>query len=161
MNSLHPGGGFKNIWVRIRAERIIKMPTFSVSVRCHSEHVCPNIYNVPKGPSINDVRFFAFILTYLPTPVWFCPSIDFQFYYMAHRALSGTRFYAVRLYAVCMWLFRRSQKEQSVCTAAMQPAPSSLYQVECAVRAYCPTIILCYSPLPISAFARVQGGCPC
>ena len=36
----------------------------------------------PKGPSINDVRFLAHFLTYLPTPVRFCPNIDFQFYYM-------------------------------------------------------------------------------
>ena len=60
-----------------------------------------------------------------------------------HRALSATRFYAVRLYAVCMWPFRHSQQERSVCTAAVQPTPNGLYQVECAVRAYCPTIILC------------------
>ena len=60
-----------------------------------------------------------------------------------HRALSGTRFYAIRLYAVCMRPVWHSQQEGSVCTAAVQPARNGLYQVRSAVRAYCPTIILC------------------
>ena len=62
---------------------------------------------------------------------------------LPHRALNTERVYAVRLYAVCMRPFRHSQQQRSVCTAAVQPAPDSLYQVECAVRAYCPMIILC------------------
>ena len=61
----------------------------------------------------------------------------------AHRALSETRFYAVRLYAVCMRPFWHSQQERSVCTAAVQPAPDGLYQVGMSIRAYCLTMILC------------------
>ena len=34
------------------------------------------------GPSINDGRFFADFSTYPPTPVRFCPNINYQFYYM-------------------------------------------------------------------------------
>ena len=67
---------------------------------------------------------------------------------LPHCALRAVRLYAVRLYAVCMRPFRHSQQERSVCTAAVQPTPNGLYQVECAVRAYCPTIILCPSARP-------------
>ena len=63
-----------------------------------------------------------------------------------HRALNRTRLYAVRLYAVCMRPFRHSQQQRSVCTAAVQPAPDGLYQVECAVRAYCLSLLLCNQP---------------
>ena len=56
------------------------------------------------------------------------------------------RFYAVRLYAVCMRPFWPSQQERLVCTAAVQPAPDGLYQVGMRIRAYCPTVMLCLLP---------------
>ena len=61
----------------------------------------------------------------------------------AQRTLNRTKLYAVRLYEVCMRPFRHSQQQRSVCTAAVQPAPDGLYQVECAVRAYCHSLLLC------------------